>query len=118
MTVPEIITALTPYTGHFPKAAAEAAIAQKDEIAPHLLGALEEVAQDPGQFAHNEQYMLHVFASYLLAQFRDKRAYRPLTQILATPGDAADSLFGDTITEGLDRILASVFKAFGSLCLI
>jgi hypothetical protein len=53
--------------------------------------------------------MLHMFASYLLAQFRDKRAYRPLTEILAAPGDTADELFGDTITERMDNILASVY---------
>ena len=31
MTVPEIIAALTPCTGHFPKDAVEAAIAQREE---------------------------------------------------------------------------------------
>lgn len=108
MTVPEIIEALTPYTGHFPEEAVKAAIECKDEITPHLLRALEEVAEAPERFAR-QQCMLHLFAAYLLAQFRDKRAYRPLCQALAAPGDIADSLFGDTITERLDNILASVF---------
>jgi hypothetical protein len=53
--------------------------------------------------------MLHMFASYLLAQFRDKRAYRPLTRILAAPGDTTDKLFGETITERIENILASVY---------
>ncbi len=108
MTLPEIIEALTPYTGHFPREAVKAAIDYKDEITPHLLHALEEVAAAPERFARQE-YMLHLFATYLLAQFRDQRAYRPLCKILAAPGRIADDLFGDTITERLDNILASVF---------
>src|SRR2546423_365768 len=100
MTIPEIIEALTPYTGKFPRAAMESAIAQKDEIIPHLLAALEEVAKEPEKFT-GENQMLHVFATYLLAQFREKRAFPLLIRILAAPGDVADRLFGDTITEGL-----------------
>ena len=108
MTVHEIIAAITPYTGHFPEAAVQAAVTQREEVTPYLLRALEEVAETPEKFASSEN-MLHLFASYLLAQFRDKRAYRPLTRILATPGDTADKLFGDTITERLENILASVY---------
>ena len=108
MTAPEIIAALTPYTGHFPKAAVEAAIAQREEVTPHLLRALEEIAEAPEKFVAQDN-MLVLFASYLLAQFRDKRAYRPLAKILAAPGDTADKLFGETITAGIDNILASVY---------
>jgi len=108
MTVPEIMAGLTPYTGHFPLAVVEAAIAQREEITPHLLRALEEVAKEPEKFASKEM-MLHIFATYLLAQFRDNRAYRPLTEMLAAPGDTADKLFGDTITERIKNILASVY---------
>ena len=108
MTVPEIIAALTPYTGHFPRAAVEAAIAQREEVTPELLRALDETAGAPEKFVSHE-IMLHIFATYLLAQFRDKRAYRPLAKILAAPGDTADKLFGGTITERLENILASVY---------
>ena len=108
MTVPEIIAALTPYTGDFPKAAVEAAIAQREEVTPHLLRALEETAETPDKIARPE-YMLHLFATYLLAYFRDKRAYLPLIRIFATPGDTPDKLFGSTITERMKNILASVY---------
>jgi hypothetical protein len=108
MTVPEIIAALTPYTRHFPRAAVEAAMAQREEVTPDLLRALEEAAKSPEKFA-SPANMLHLFASYLLAQFRDKRAYRPLTGMLAAPGDMAYKLFGETITGRIDNILASVY---------
>lgn len=108
MTVTEIIEALTPYTGRFPKAAVEAAMAQREEVTPHLLRTLEEVAEAPEKFT-SQKYMLHLFATYLLAQFREKRAYRPLTKILAAPGDIPDKLFGDTLGERLGNILASIY---------
>jgi hypothetical protein len=108
MTIPEIIEALTPYTGRFPKGALEAAIEQKDAITPHLLRALEEVAEAPEKFVGKE-HMLHMYATYLLAQFRDRRAYRPLTRILAAPGDIPDNLYGETVTGRIKNILASVY---------
>jgi hypothetical protein len=108
MTIAEIIDALTPYTGKFPEAAVRAAIEQSEAIAPHLVRALEEVAEAPGKYARPD-YTLHLFAAFLLGQFREKQAYRPLTRMLAAPGDIPYNLFGDTITERLKNILASVY---------
>ena len=108
MTIAEIIDALTPFTGKFPEEAVRAAIEQREAIAPHLVRALEEVAETPGKYTPSD-YTLHLFATFLLAQFRDKRAYRPLTRILTAPDDITYKLFGDTITERLKNILASVY---------
>ena len=47
MTIPEIIAALTPYTGRFPKEAVQEAIAQREAITPHLLEAMAQVANAP-----------------------------------------------------------------------
>jgi hypothetical protein len=109
MTTPEIIEALTPYTGRFPRQAVEAAIAYREAITPHLLHALEEVANAPETFASREDYMLHTFAVYLLAQFRERRAFPLLIKILEAPADIPDELFGDTITESLKNILGSLY---------
>ena len=104
-TISAILEKLTPYTGRFPWKAVRAAIAQREAITPHLLQALEDVANAPAEFARRRDYMLHLFATYLLAQFREKRAYAPLVRILAAPGSVADDLFGDTITEALKSII-------------
>jgi Protein of unknown function (DUF1186)/SEC-C motif len=109
MTISEIIAALTPYTGRFPKAAVQEAVAQREAITPHLLEAMVQVANAPEEFAKREHDMLHVFAVYLLAQFREKRAYLHLVKSLAAPAEAVDRLFGDTVTERLKNILASVY---------
>ena len=45
---------------------------------------------------------------YLLAQFRETRAYPLLLNIFSTPGEFAFELVDDVVTEGLGKILASV----------
>ncbi len=109
MTVPEILKELEPYTGRFPMQAIRAAIAHREAITPELLRVVEAVAQDPVAFAAREGYMLHLFAMYLLAQFREQRAYRPLVKMFSAPGETPFDLAGDTVTEGLHNILASVY---------
>jgi hypothetical protein len=108
MTVTEIIEALKPDTRVFAREAVEAAIAQREEVTPHLLHALEQVAAAPEKAAESGS-MLPIYVIYLLAQFREQGAYRPLSKILAAPGDVADRLFGDTVTERMSNILASVY---------
>ena len=53
--------------------------------------------------------MLHLFALFLLAQFREKRAYAPIVKMFSAPGETPFDLAGDTATEGLSRIVASVY---------
>jgi hypothetical protein len=109
MTIPEILKELEPYTGRFPKKAMLAAIEQREAITPELLRVVEAVAENPEQYARREGQMLHVFALYLLAQFREKRAYPFVVKMFSTPGETPFDLVGDTVTEGLKRILGSVY---------
>jgi hypothetical protein len=109
MTIPEILKELEPYTGKFPMDAMRAAVEQREAITPELLRVLESVAEDPVKHAEREDYMLHDFALYLLAQFREKRAYAPIVKMFSAPGETPFDLFGDTVSEGLSRILASVY---------
>jgi len=109
MTIPEILKELEPYTGRFPMDAMRAAVEQREVITPELLRVLESVAEDAVSYAERKDYMLHLFALYLLAQFREKRAYAPIIKMFSAPGETPFDLFGDTVTEGLSRILASVY---------
>jgi hypothetical protein len=52
--------------------------------------------------------MAHLYAMFLLAQFRETRAYPLVLRLASLPGDLLDSLCGDFITEDLGRVLASV----------
>ncbi len=108
MTVPEILKELEPYTGRFPREAMEAAIEQREAITPELLSVVEAAAADPLSFAKPSR-MLHLFALFLLAQFREKRAYPPIVRMFSAPGDTSYDLAGETAADGLDRILGSVY---------
>jgi hypothetical protein len=108
MTIPEILAALTLCFGKFPEQAVRAAIAQREAITPHLLQALEEVAANPSE-VNTDVEILHIFAAFLLAQFREKRAYPILAGILVAPPEIADDLFCEISAERLKNILASVY---------
>ena len=85
MTIPEILKQLEPYTGRFPMAAMRAAIEQREAITPELLRIVEAVADNPVEFAGRQDCMLHLFAVYLLAQFREKRAYPAIVKMFSAP---------------------------------
>jgi hypothetical protein len=108
LEISEILSRLAVYTGKFPREAVEEAIARKNEITPHLLKVLVDLANAPDK-SFDEESMLPLYAAYLLAQFRDTAAYRPLLKIAAFPERQVDAVFGDTITERLKNIFASVF---------
>ncbi len=110
MDLDDILKALTTLeTGHFPREALEAAIAQREVITPHLLRVLEETKQDCLERLLTEpDYMLPIYALYLLGQFRETRAYPLIVDIFSIPGEDVHDAFGDLVTEDLNRILASV----------
>jgi len=109
MTVPEILQELEPYTGKFPMKALRAAIDQREAITPELLRVVEAIAANPTEYAERDDYMLPVFALYLLAQFREKRAFLAVVKMFSAPGETSHKLVGDTVTEGLKQIFASVY---------
>jgi len=109
MTIPEILQELGPYTGKFPMKAMRAAIEQREAITPELLTLVEAMAANPTEFAQRDGHMLPVFALYLLAQFREKRAFPAVVKMFSAPGEIPYKLVGDTVTEGLKQIFASVY---------
>jgi hypothetical protein len=70
-----------------------------------MLGYAREHAQD---LLAELEYMAHLYALYLLAQFREPRAYPLIVEFFSLPGDVSLDLTGDVVTEDLDRMLASV----------
>ena len=110
MDIDEIVEQITDLeTGYFPRAALEAAIAQREALTPVLLRVLEETKQDAMERMLTEpSYMLPIYALYLLAQSRETRAYPLIVDIFSIPGEDVHDAFGDLITEDFCRILASV----------
>jgi uncharacterized protein YecA (UPF0149 family) len=109
MTISEILGGMERHTGQFPFEAMRAAVSQREAVTPELLRALQAVAEDAPKYAAEEGYMLHLHALYLLAQFKEKRAFPMVIKLISWPGTTSDDLLGETICEGLACILASVF---------
>jgi hypothetical protein len=108
MNLKEILSRLERNEGCFPRKAVAEAVDNRNEIIPALLQILNEVASDPQRFASDRDRMSHIYAMYLLAQFRETRAYPLLVRIFSAPGKLPLELAGDVVTEDLGMILASV----------
>jgi len=115
MTIPEILAQLERHTGVFPREALEEAVQQREAITPELLRILEETTANLAGFAQDKDYMAHFYAMFLLAQFREKRAYPLLVGFCSADQKQVDTLMGDVTTEALDRMLASLCHGDTSL---
>jgi hypothetical protein len=108
METAEILRQFERTTAKFARAAVEAAVARREEITPELLSILEETVDRAAQLDAEGDYMAHLYAMFLLAQFRETRAYPLVVRFASLPGHLLDSLCGDFITEDLGQVLASV----------
>lgn len=108
MEVEEILSKLKYYTGSFPYEAVQEAIIQKEEITPYLLEILEYANENIRYIEEHPDYMAHLYAMFLLAQCREKRAYPLITHLFSQPGVDYDAIAGDFVTEDLPRVIASV----------
>ena len=84
MQIDDILSQFDHSIGRFPRTAVREAVARREDLTPALLGVLEAAARDPRPFA-SEDRMVHIFAMYLLAQFRETRAYPLLVKIFSAP---------------------------------
>jgi hypothetical protein len=96
-------------TGEFPEDVLAGAIDQETSIVPLLLEELRCAAADPVALMNrDESYIRHIYAMYLLAQFREAAAYPLLVDFVATPGEIVMEVTGHVVTEDLERMLASL----------
>ena len=107
MELTEIVAELENYTGTFPRLALERAIAKQAAITPILLATVEQWISKLEELSERPNYFLHLYAMYLLAQFRESQAYQPIVEFFSVPGGISMDVTGDLVTENLGRILAS-----------
>lgn len=93
----------------FPRKRLQELITEKEEMIPHLLDVMKEVRENPDAVLDYPTRFDHIYACYLLAQFRVKEFFPLWIDILKFPDEMPHNLFGDVITEDADRILASVY---------
>lgn len=92
----------------FPSQAIAFANEHREELAPHLVEALVQVAANPSIVIDDADYVLHEYAMQLLASWADTRAYAPLIALGHLDDETLEVLMGDSLTESFDRCLASV----------
>lgn len=104
--LPEYLKDLEYLLTEFPGDAVKETIAHREEATPHLLKGLEWAADNVDAIAEaDDQYFLHVYAMYLLAQFREPRAFPAIVKLFRHPHH--ESITGDIDVLGLDRMLAA-----------
>ncbi len=103
----EIIVALSEERGQPPREALKAADTRREEITDRLLAALETGLAAPSD-ASGETCQLFCHALYLLAKWREPRAFPFVMRWLSLPDEGAFDIAGDVPTSAGSRILASV----------
>jgi hypothetical protein len=115
MEIPEILERLRYNHGHFEKAAVLAAIERREEITPKLLEIVEDARVRAEELAKDDDYFAHFYALFLLGQFRERQAYRPIFELFSVRPEVLERLTEGFITDGLAPVLASVAHGDTSL---
>lgn len=108
METHELFARLDQHHGSFPHDLVAEIIARREEVTPRFLEILEDIDKDPEPWLAEEQRMIHIYALYALALFRETRAYPLLVRIFSRPGEFPFELAGDAVTQDLGRMLPSV----------
>ena len=108
MSPDEIFAALATPEG-LPREAMTAAGEHREEMIPLFLDLIERLQRDDIDTASDEDQSAFLFVFYLLGEWRDPRAYRPLARLLRHDPDFLEILLGDALTEGTARVIAGVF---------
>lgn len=119
MTLDEILTELETIQENqeFPQEAVRAALEMREEITPFLLKSLDEAYENAQTYydSGGNGNDLFVYAIYLLAQFREKKAFPKLVRLLTLSDELGDFILGDITTEAMDRALNCTFNGDFSL---
>jgi hypothetical protein len=104
----EILAELSSLGNTQPLAALESADFHRAVLVEPLLQAMERGLANPIELPE-EDGMLFSYATYLLAKWRETRAYPLMIRWLSLPGEDAFEIGGDTVTQAGARLLASTF---------
>lgn len=92
----------------FPRDAMAAAGAIREEMIPVFLDQIDRLLSDEPEAFSDADASAFLFVYFLLGEWRDARAYRPLTALLRQDPEFVDMLIGDAVTEGTARVIAGV----------
>ena len=110
MDIQDILQQLEGKNGTLPREALAEAMDHRALVIPELLTILASAIANIEALRQRKRnnYMAHIYAMFLLAQFREPRAYPLIVHFFSQPGEISLDVTGDLVTEYLGRILASV----------
>jgi hypothetical protein len=100
----ELIEAFDHFDNKYKRAEVEEAVTLREEITPHLIRILKELAADPRKYADEEHYA-NTYAVALLAHFREPAAHLPIIRAFSIGKEEIDLIWGDMVTETLPALL-------------
>ena len=108
MTPDEIFAALAA-SDELPREAMTAAGERREEMIPVFLDQIDRLRHARVETVSEADRSSFLFVYYLLGEWRDDRAYRPLTALLRQDPGFLDLLLGDALTEATARVIAGIF---------
>lgn len=111
MEINEIIEHLKYYTPELPKEALKQAIEHKEEITPKLIEMLEYTKNNLDKIYYEEdEFFGYTYAYFLLAEFKEQKAFSYLIDLLNKDEEIIDYIIGDDYPGYVPRLLASTYN--------
>ena len=102
------IEAITCKTKKFPQKPMEIILANPDAAIPYLRNAIQKAIEEKEDL--DQDYQLHFYALFLLAELEDREFFPEIMQLLSLPEDVLDYLIGDLVTNGLKDIVYHTYN--------
>lgn len=99
---------VTYHTSKFPQEEFQVIRQNYKEAKPYLYAAIDKAMEEAEELEEN--YELHFYALFFLAEFKDTEAFEKIIDLVHLPSDLLDDLIGDLNTDGLDQILYNTFN--------
>ena len=102
--IKEIIEAFDHFDGSYKRAEMDEAVSLKDDITPHLIRILEEIAANPKVYVAEDRYA-NAYVVALLAHFKEPAAHLPIIRAFLIDDEPREELWSDMVTETLPTLL-------------
>ena len=91
----------------YPEKALDEILADREKYLPQIRQILQRVVEDPDFYVDEEDYNGHMFAVYLLSQWRDTDSFQLILD--AFSGDSIENIWGDVMHE-VGKFIVSTFS--------
>lgn len=111
MDINEIIEHFKYYTPQLPREAITEALEHKEEITPKLIEMLEYTKNNLDKIYYEEdEFFGYTYAYFLLAEFKEQKAFPYLIDLLNKDEEIIDYIIGDDFPGYVPRLLASTYN--------